>query len=103
MIMRLVTHMLEGEEGIDVTQGGGDAAALMHESVWDGVDVAVVDLLLPHTTGDALLAWLGEHAPHVRRVAMSGSGPLRLEAAVEADVRLLKPFMLDDLIAALRG
>jgi DNA-binding NtrC family response regulator len=101
MIMKLVGHML-AEADVDMTPAGGDAAALMDESKWDEVDVAIVDLLLPKVAGDDLLDWLAEHAPHVRRIAMSGSGPWRLEKATSADVRLLKPFMIDDLLTALR-
>jgi CheY-like chemotaxis protein len=102
MIVRLVTQMLEGEEGITVTQGGADVTALMQVSLWDYLDVAIVDLGLPRVTGDELLRWLGVHAPHVRRIAMSGWGPDRVGPAAPCEVRLLKPFLLDDLIDALR-
>ena len=101
MIVRLVTQMLEEEPGVVTTAGGHDVQVLMDEALWRDVDVALVDLLLPGTTGDELLTWLVDHAPHVRRVAMSGSGPLRLASVRNADVKLLKTFMLDDLLAAL--
>jgi CheY-like chemotaxis protein len=103
MITRLVTHMLEGEAGITMTLGGSDVTSLMSEPTWYDVDVALVDLLLPGAVGDDLLNWLAVHAPHVRRVAMSGAGPLRLSQAEAAHVQLSKPFMLDDLLAALRA
>jgi DNA-binding response OmpR family regulator len=102
MIVRLVTQMLEGEEGITVTSGGADVTKLMQASRWESIDIAVVDLGLPRVTGDELLRWLGENAPHVRRIAMSGWGPDRIGGEAPCEVRLLKPFLLDDLIAALR-
>ena len=99
MIVELVKLILEPEP-VSLTCGGSDVAALMDEAIWRDVDVAIVDLLLPHTTGDELLDWLAEHAPHVRRIALSAAGPLRLEQVLNADVRLLKPFNVDDLIDA---
>jgi DNA-binding NtrC family response regulator len=100
MIVELVSLILEPEAGVSLTRGGGDARALMDERTWRDVDVALVDLLLPGTTGDQLLDWLAQHAPHVRRIAMSAAGRIRLEQVQNADVRLLKPFMMDELIDA---
>ena len=102
MIMKLVGQMLADEADVVAQPAGADAASLMDEAIWRDVDGAIVDLLLPKMTGDELLDWLAEHAPHVRRIAMSGSGMLRLEQARSAQVRLLKPFMIDDLLTALR-
>ncbi|MEY2426257.1 MAG: Response regulator receiver domain [Actinomycetota bacterium] len=103
MIVRLVTQMLEDEPGVVTTDGGCNVQSLMNEAVWRDVDVALVDLLLPGTTGDELLTWLAGHASHVRRVAMSGSGPVRLSKVSNADVKLLKPFMIEELVAALHA
>ena len=102
MIVRLVTRMLDGESGFVLSQGGSDVFALMHESLWDEIDVAVVDLLLPSATGGELLRWLEAHAPHVRRVAMSGWSPDRLQDDVPCHVRLLKPFTVEEMLAAVR-
>ena len=101
MMVRLVTRMLEGE-AVAVTEGGCNAAALMIPALWEQVDVALVDLVLQRSNGCDLLHWLALHAPHVRRIAMSGLRAVRHDERVEADVRLLKPFMMDDLLAALR-
>lgn len=98
-IVELVSLIL-ATEPVTLICGGSDAAALMDAAIWRDVDVAIVDLLLPHTTGDRLLDWLTQHAPHVRRIAMSAAGRLRLDQVRNADVRLLKPFMMDDLIDA---
>jgi DNA-binding response OmpR family regulator len=99
MIMRLVKLMLD-EPGVVVASGGADAGVLMDVIAWENVDVAIVDLFLPGTGGSELLDWLAEEAPHVRRIAMSGSG--RSVEQANADVRLLKPFKIEDLLAALR-
>src|SRR5688572_8547709 len=101
IIAHLVERILEEEPDLDYRRGSTDVTVLMDAAVWSDVDVALVDLLLPGTTGDTLLAWLATNAPHVRRIAMSGAGALRLEEAVDAEAALLKPFMLDQLLAAL--
>jgi DNA-binding NtrC family response regulator len=101
MIMRMVTQMCEIEPGVVVRSGGADAGLLIDVRAWEGVDVAIVDLLLPETDGETLLDWLAEEAPHVRRIAMSGSGAWRLDKA-NAEVKLLKPFLIDELLEALR-
>jgi DNA-binding NtrC family response regulator len=102
MITRLVTQMLDLDPDVVVTSGGADVKKLMEEAFWRDIDVALVDLLLPGMTGDELLTWLAAHAPHVRRIAMSGSGALRLEQVTNADVKLLKPFSLDAVLEAVR-
>jgi DNA-binding NtrC family response regulator len=103
MIMRMVGLMLDGEPGFEMRGCDKDVASLLHEEVWRVVDVALVDLRMPGVSGDELLRWLAEFAPHVRRIAMSGGGALRLAEAEHAHAYLLKPFMLEDLLAALRG
>ena len=103
MIMRLVLRMLEDEAGITATAGGDNVVVLMDTSLWGDVDVAVVDLLLPGTTGDEQLWWLEANAPHVRRIAMSGWGPDRLYDDAPVDARLRKPFMLDELLSVLQA
>lgn len=72
---------------------------------WDGVDAAIIDLLLSSTvTGVDVLDWLHENAPHVRKVVVSA-----LVKVIEkvphsvADARLVKPFHIDELHEALRG
>src|SRR5437762_1308267 len=99
MMARLMTHMLDGEAGLTMTPGGSDVNALMHEEIWRDVNVALVDLYLPRPTGHLLLTWLASHAPHVRRIAMSGNGDALSTDPPDAHVRLLKPFDMDDLFA----
>jgi hypothetical protein len=53
--------------------------------------------------GDELIVWLEAHAPHVKRIAVSGAGPWRLAQATSAHVQILKPFMIDDLLSAIRA
>ena len=104
MVAKLVRQMIDSEHDLEFRRGPVDVLELMHEETWHGVDVALVDLLLPGETGDTLISWLRSHAPHVRRIAMSGAGERRLaQAAADADVTLLKPFMVDDLLAAIRA
>jgi DNA-binding NtrC family response regulator len=102
MIMRLVMTVLDDAD-TKAQQADPDVRHLMNHETWEGVDVALVDLLLPGTVGDELLSWLAAHAPHVRRIAMSGSGEARLEEARDAQIRLLKPFTADDLLDAVRA
>lgn len=103
MLMKLITEILGHEDDLSFHRGDSDVTALMNEPAWDDIDVAVVDLLLPGTTGDALLSWLATHVPRVRRIAMSGSGAARLAEARDAQVTLLKPFLMDELLVAMRG
>jgi CheY-like chemotaxis protein len=102
MITRMIGLMLGGEPDVVMTAGGSDVAALTDEVMWRDVDVAIVDLFLPRATGGELLRWLADNAPHVRRIAMSGAVPDLAADATDAHVRLLKPFTIDDLVAALR-
>ena len=103
MIYRLITRVVETERDIALRWGGCDATSLMREDLWSDVDVALVDLWLPETVGDELLTWLAEHAPRVRRVALSGSGADRLRDVRDAEERLEKPFHADELLAAIRS
>jgi DNA-binding NtrC family response regulator len=104
MIAKLLHVIIDNESDLTFLRGDTDVTRLMDDKSWRNVDVAVVDLLLPRTTGDTLLRWLEEHEPHIRRVAMSAAGDDRLAQAERvADVTLLKPFMIDDLLDAVRS
>ena len=104
VIAKLLHVIIDNESDLTFLRGDTDVTRLMDDKSWRDVDVAVVDLLLPRTTGDTLLRWLEEHEPHIRRVAMSAAGDDRLSQAERvADVTLLKPFMIDDLLDAVRS
>lgn len=76
---------------------------LMHPSVWAGVDVAVVDVMMPKIDGREILRWLAQHCPNVRRVcvtALSRNHAHELRAL--AHVVVLKPFRPSEFVAAVR-
>jgi DNA-binding NarL/FixJ family response regulator len=102
LMLRMLEHALADEPDLVSRRGAIDVNALMHEDAWRDVDVAVVDILLPGTTGDVLLTWLADHVPAVRRIAISGAGTQRLDAVVDAELALLKPFPIDELLLAIR-
>lgn len=103
MILKLVSRALDAEDDITLRRSEIGVTTLMNEAAWRDVDVAIVDLLLPGTVGDELIRWLAAHAPHVRRIAVSGAGESRLAEATDAHVNLLKPFMIDELLTAIRA
>lgn len=67
-----LTVMLELED-IEVSVAEENFDALLTAEPWTGIDVAIVDLMLPGATGAAILAWLAAHLPKIRRVAFSAS------------------------------
>lgn len=70
---------------------------------WDRYDAAVVDLNLGKIDGVAVLEWLREYHPNIRRIAMSGLIE-RLDAARGVThARLEKPFWSADLERVLTG
>ncbi len=45
----------------------------IHPASWEGVTVAIVDLMLPDVGGRQVLEYLLEHFPHIHRITWSAS------------------------------
>lgn len=75
--------------------------SLLGPDPWAGVDVAVVDLMLPGIPGEEIVAYLAETHPRIRRVVATAKPLYELEALLPlADAVLLKPFSPDQLLRA---
>jgi len=101
MTCRYLVELLADHDVISVTH---DFRRLIGSDLYDGVDVALVDLRLgADLSGQAVLDYLAEHHPHIRRVAVTAArdnGPAI--PVLAADTVLLKPFRMEELHAALR-
>lgn len=88
--------------GHDVRVVTDNFAELFEDGPWAGVDVAVVDLMLPGVRGEDLLDYLAAHHPTVRRVVSTAMPLYELGKIIpKADYVLLKPFDVDRLQAAI--
>lgn len=88
--------------GAEVVKVTSDFDGLFDVEAWDGVDVAVVDVMLPYVDGRDLLEWMERHVPRVRRVAWTAMG-VDLLGDVHAHAVLQKPSPLEDIISAVHG
>lgn len=79
-----------------------DFGQMMSTPFWVGVDVAVIDLMMP-VDGRVVLYWMARHVPGVRRVAWTASGTHETAEDLYADQLLHKPCTLDAIVAAVRG
>lgn len=100
-IAEMLRTLLEWE-GMEVVTFTADFAALLSEVPWEGIDVAVIDLMLPEVDGERILAYLADHRPGVRRVVLSAVAHQRPGLDRVATV-LTKPAPADLLISAIRG
>lgn len=89
--------------GYDVSLTVEGFTALLTPYPWDGIDVALVDLMMPEVGGIDILAYLALEHPSIHRLAMTASIELAGEAMGLADTCLIKPFSPDQLIDLLRG
>ena len=77
----------------------------LYRSLRDGIDVVIVDQIMPEQTGDAVIGELREFDPDARTIWLSGYRPKESATATppgsQATVRLSKPVDLQQLQAAL--
>lgn len=87
----LIRHTLE-PAGIELVLSDSDFGSLLAPEPWDGIDVALVDVLLgePDIDGRDVLRWLKANRPEVRRVVFSAVGNVYVELEELADVVLTK-------------
>jgi DNA-binding NtrC family response regulator len=89
-----------------LTMGGHEPvvvapAEAMGWSGWSTIDAAIVDLYMPEVSGATILAMLAADHPKVRRILVTAAAERdRLDPTLAAQVRIAKPFLLDDLLAA---
>lgn len=56
--------------------------ATMTKEAWAGVDVAVIDLMLPGVTGEIVLEWMEIHVPGVKRIVYTATLPSLIPSRV---------------------
>ena len=101
----LVTALLREEFGaeVDAVADGRAALAALADRAYR---VVLLDLLMPHVDGFAVLRWLASRPPAVRVPAVVCTASIEADrAAAErlgAAACVAKPFDLDDLAATLR-
>lgn len=78
-----------------------DFIQLLQPEPWEGVDVAVVDIMLPGVSGIDILTYLANDHPHIRRICMTASLPGGMEATGLAEHVLIKPFEVGKLLSIL--
>lgn len=82
------------------------ADKLFNPSLWENIDVTIVDMVLKigSASGLDLLRWLHEFGLGGRKIITTGWTQLDRDVLeMLADVVLLKPFELDDLRRAVEG
>jgi DNA-binding response OmpR family regulator len=87
---------------LDATMTTTGFPELLAPEPWEGIDAAVVDVMLPGISGIDILRWLAEYRPGIRRVAMTAGLIEATEATGYAHCVLIKPFHTRDLVEALR-
>lgn len=93
-----------GQHGFEVVGSYPQAELARKHAPWETLDAVATNYQLGgEERGDALLAWVEEAHPYVRRVLMTNfsNGHLPLEAARNADIVVRKPFPSRLLVEAL--
>lgn len=92
--------------GHSVLEAGGLSDGLEVFTKTDGIDLVITDLVLERSRGHVVIDRIREIDGNVPIIAISGEddphGPLHDAMLMGANMRLGKPFQVDDLIAAVR-
>jgi DNA-binding NtrC family response regulator len=85
--------MLE-RQGFDVVGAYPTVRIAQEQCDWDTLNGVAINYMLEGETGDALVQWLHDNHPHVRRVLMTAfsNGNLPTEATKNAHTVIRKPF-----------
>ena len=96
-------EMLLGARHIHATTTTEAFDTLLDPAPWEGVDVAIIDLLLPGIRGDEIAAYVRHLRPEIRIVMFTAVGEVAEWDRSVADVVLLKPASMDEIVEAIRG
>ncbi len=105
-VLEVVQQILE-RHGYDVllTDDGDEGIRLCRE---EEVDLVITDVIMPNKEGLEIILELRRNFPNVKVIAMSGGGHigpneyLDLAAKMGAQRTLNKPFVMNDLLIAVR-
>ena len=89
------------DETIETVTTTAEFARLLRPEPWEGVDVALVDVMLPDVSGIDIIRYLAAEHPKVQTICMTASLPAAEEATGLADRVLVKPFSMEELFAAM--
>lgn len=103
MLADLLLINLE-HEGHIVSVTTSEFGDLLRPEPWQGVDVAIVDLLLSggETTGEQILRYLMKQQPQIKRIVLSAIASQRPEVIGLADAVFDKPVDFKEIESAIR-
>ena len=85
---------------VEVAKWTSDFAALLAPEPWQGVDAAVIDLMLPDVDGEVIVRYLAAEHPSISRVVLSAVAHQR-EGLADLATCITKPVDPATLLAAL--
>lgn len=92
------------EDVAEVRIIGNDFDRAFRPETWQGVDVAVTDLMLPHVAGEDICRYLRRDFPLIRRVICTAKPVTAIRDLRDlAHVVLQKPFSVPELVIAVVG
>jgi signal transduction histidine kinase/CheY-like chemotaxis protein len=106
IIQRLTKEFLEGLGYSVVIAKDGEEGLLKFEQLGEGVDLVVLDLVMPRKGGEYLFQVMKEIAPHLKILLVSGVGPEddRVSRMIDKGVSFLeKPFSLIEFSGVIAG
>lgn len=98
-----IAHMLETIlelVGVETRIVTSNFSSLLTAEPWQGVDAALIDLMLPEVDGERIVAYLAAHHPTVRRFVLSAVAHQR-PGLDELATLLTKPISPTTLLNAL--
>jgi DNA-binding response OmpR family regulator len=103
-ILEVILKVL-GEQGYKVhTAAGAREGIECYERNWQGIDLVLLDYLMPDMTGDLVLECLQKVNPDVRVILLTACDDNVARRMFETGLRgyIQKPFYLDDLVQRVR-
>jgi two-component system, cell cycle sensor histidine kinase and response regulator CckA len=104
LVLTLVDHALRSTEFRVITAHDGIDALEQVGDCRPGVDIALIDVMMPRMNGKELAGKLVSSCPGIRIIFMSGYGPDIASHSIPGPDRpfLEKPFDLADLLKTIR-
>jgi DNA-binding response OmpR family regulator len=103
-ILEIIQNVLEAEGFKVHTAANAQEGLELYERHWQGIDLVLLDYLMPEMTGDLVFECLHRVNPDVRVLLLTACDDNVARKMFETGLRgyLQKPFYLDDLIHRVR-